>query len=50
MIKKTFVKTIKFDSELIKRIEKYQKDNYLNSFSQAVIVLVQKGLESVNNG
>lgn len=41
---KTVLRAIRWDVGLVKRIEKYQKDNYLNSFSQAVVVLVQKGL------
>ena len=41
----TIQKAIYFPVGLVKAIEKYQRENYINSFTQAVIQLVQKGLE-----
>jgi len=38
-------KLIKFPADLVKEIEKYQKENYLTSFSAAVYELIRKGLE-----
>lgn len=38
-------KLIRFPADLHARIEKYEKDNYINSFTQAVIQLIIKGLE-----
>ena len=37
-------KLIKFPKELVEAIEKYQKENYLSSFSGALYELVRKGL------
>lgn len=37
-------KLIKFPIELMKEIEKYQKENYLSSFTSAVCELIRKGL------
>ena len=38
-------KLIKFPKDLVKAIEKYQKENYISSFSGAVYELIRKGLE-----
>lgn len=42
---KRIAKLIKFPADLVKEIEKYQKENYISSFSGAVYELVRKGLE-----
>ena len=42
---KTIQKAIYFPTELVNAVEEYQRENYINSFTQAVIQLVQKGLE-----
>lgn len=39
-------KLIKFPAELVKKIEEYQKKNYISTFAGAVYELVRKGLES----
>jgi len=38
-------KLIKFPKDLAEVIEKYQKENYISSFSGAVYELIRKGLE-----
>ena len=38
-------KAIFFPSELVERIEEFQKNNYVVSFTAAVILLVSKALE-----
>lgn len=38
-------KLIKFPAELVEKIEKYQTDNHLSSFSAAVYELIRKGLK-----
>ncbi len=38
-------KLIKFPKDLVEAIEKYQKENYISSFSGAVYELIRKGLE-----
>ena len=38
-------KAIFFPSELVERIEGFQKNNYIVSFTAAVILLVMKALE-----
>lgn len=42
-------KSLMIPADIIERIEKYQKDNYLGSFTTAVIQLIIKGLESEKN-
>lgn len=37
-------KLIRFPVEIVEEIKKYQEENYINSFNQAVIQLVRKGL------
>lgn len=37
-------KLIKFPKDLVEAIERYQKENYIGSFSGAVYELVRKGL------
>lgn len=39
-------KLIWFPAELVKGIEKYQEENYIEHFTQAVITLIKKALES----
>lgn len=39
-------KLIKFPVELVREIEKYQKKNYITSFSGALYELVRIGLET----
>lgn len=38
-------KLIKFSKGLVEEIEKYQKENFISSFSGAVYELIRKGLE-----
>ena len=38
-------KTVFLPVDIVERIEQYQKENYLGSFTEAVIRLVLKGLE-----
>ncbi|MFP3894851.1 hypothetical protein U5N25_14060 [Exiguobacterium indicum] len=38
-------KLIKFPKDLVEKIEKYQKENYISSFAGAVYELIRKGLE-----
>lgn len=38
-------KLIKFPKALVEEIEKYQKENFISSFSGAVYELIRKGLE-----
>lgn len=38
-------KLIRFPKELVDEISKYQKENYLPSFTAAVIQLIAKGLK-----
>jgi len=38
-------KLIKFPVELVKKIENYQQENQITSFSAAVYELVRKGLK-----
>ena len=42
---KRIPKHIKFPEGLVKDIEKYQKKNYISSFSAAVYELIRKGLK-----
>ena len=41
---KTIQKAIYFPAELVNAVEEYQRENYINSFTQAIIQLVRKGL------
>lgn len=38
-------KLIKFPADLVKKIEKYQEQNYITSFAAAVYELIRKGLK-----
>lgn len=38
-------KLIKFPKELVEEVEKYQKENFVSSFSGAVYELIRKGLK-----
>lgn len=38
-------KLIKFPTDLVKKIEKYQETNHLSSFSATVYELIRKGLK-----
>lgn len=42
-------KLIKFPADLVAEIEKYQKENYITSFSGAVYELIRKGLKQSDN-
>jgi len=42
-------KLIKFPEELIKKIEAYQKENHISSFSAAVYELVRIGLKTAKH-
>lgn len=39
-------KLIWFPIEIVKGIEEYQEENYVQNFTQAVITLIKKALES----
>ena len=39
-------KLIKFPADLVDKIEKYQEENHLSSFSAAVYELIRKGLKN----
>lgn len=43
---KTQIKGISMPLDLIKEIEKYMKENYITTFTAAVIELVRRGLEA----
>lgn len=43
---KLIFKGIRMPEDLIKRIEDYKDENYLSSFTQAVIQLIVKSLDS----
>ncbi|MFP3721976.1 hypothetical protein SFC57_24065 [Niallia circulans] len=38
-------KLIKFPSDLYDKVEEYQRENHLTSFTAAVFELIRKGLE-----
>jgi metal-responsive CopG/Arc/MetJ family transcriptional regulator len=42
-------KLIKFPADLVAEIEKYQKENYITSFSGAVYELIRTGLKQSDN-
>lgn len=42
----TILKGLRLPKDIIDRIEKYQRDNYIQTFTQAVIQLLIKGLEA----
>lgn len=46
---KRIPKLIKFPSDLVAAIEKYQKENFLSSFAAAVYELIRKGLNTSDN-
>ena len=41
---KRISKLIKFPIDLVDEVERYQKENYISSFSGAVYELIRKGL------
>ncbi len=41
----TILKGLRLPKDIIDRIEKYQRDNYIQTFTQAVIQLLLIGLE-----
>jgi len=43
-------KTLELPAELIKEITKFQKENYMTTFTGALIELVRRGLESMKGG
>lgn len=44
----TILKGLRLPKDVIDRIEKYQRDNYIQTFTQAVIQLLIKALEADN--
>ena len=44
----TIFKGIRMPNDVIDRVEKYQKENYISSFTQAVVQLLIKALEADN--
>ena len=44
----TIFKGIRMPKDVIDRVEKYQKENYISSFTQAVVQLLIKALEADN--
>lgn len=44
----TILKGLRLPKDIIERIEKYQRDNYIQTFTQAVIQLLIKALEADN--
>jgi len=42
----TILKGLRLPKDIIDRIEKYQRDNYIQTFTQAVIQLLIKALET----
>lgn len=42
---KKISKLINFPIDLVEEIERYQKENYINSFTGAIIELIRKGLK-----
>lgn len=42
----TILKGLRLPKDIIDRIEKYQRDNYIQTFTQAVIQLLIKALEA----
>ena len=38
-------KTLEFPAELIEEITKFQKENYMTTFTSAIIELVRRGLK-----
>ena len=43
-------KTLELPTEMIKEIEKFQKENYMTTFTSAIIELVRRGLENTKGG
>lgn len=39
-------KTLELPTELIKEIEKFQKENYMTTLTSAIIELIRRGLKS----
>jgi len=39
-------KTFKFPAELVREVEKYQKEKYIPTFAAAVYELIRRGLEA----
>lgn len=39
-------KTLDFPDDLIKEVEKFMKENYMTTFTSAVIELIRRGLEA----
>lgn len=44
----TILKGLRLPKDIIDRIEKYQQENYVPSFTQAVVQLLIKALEADN--
>lgn len=43
-------KTLELPTDLVKEIAKYQKENYITTFTSAIIELIRRGLESTKGG
>lgn len=43
-------KTLELPTDLVKEIEKFQKENYMTTFTSAIIELIRRGLESTKGG
>ena len=39
-------KTLELPTDLVKEIAKYQKENYITTFTSTIIELIRRGLES----
>ena len=47
---KTTRKSLLFPDALLEEVEKFMKDNYITTFTVAIIELVRRGLESTKGG
>lgn len=47
---KTTRKSLLFPDALLKEVEKFMKENYITTFTGAMIELVRRGLESAKGG
>ena len=47
---KTTRKSLLFPNTLLEEVEKFMKENYITTFTGAVIELIRRGLESTKGG
>ena len=47
---KTTRKSLLFPDTLLEEVEKFMKENYITTFTGAVIELIRRGLESTKGG